>query len=110
MIADLVYFTQRHCIAKRHVEGAMAQKLLLAASLALVTLAPRQSQAGVAVHFIDPARYTDAGSFGSGSQEAILAEFRSYFQQLGARFLAPGQTLAIDVLNIRVFYPLRQSM
>jgi hypothetical protein len=78
----------------------MIRKAFLGAILAAALLAPAQSFADVKVRFIDPERYTDAGSFGAGSRAATLAEFKAYFEKLGARFLAPDQNLTIDVLNV----------
>jgi hypothetical protein len=78
----------------------MIRKSLLAAALIGLLLAPAPSLAGVQVRFVSPERYTDAGSFGARSRDATLAEFRTYLQRLGERFLAPGQILSIDVLNI----------
>ncbi len=78
----------------------MIRKASLGVAFAVLILAPGASFAGVKVRFIDPEHYTDAGSFGTGSRKATLAAFRTYFQKLGERFLAPGQTLTIDVLDI----------
>jgi hypothetical protein len=69
-------------------------------ALIAALLAPSPSIAGVQVRFINPERYTDAGSSGARSRDATLAEFRTHLQRLGERFPAPGQNLTIDVLNI----------
>jgi len=71
----------------------------LAAVLAIVILAPASSFAGVQVRFIGSDRYTDAGSFES-SRASTEAALRAHFNRLGKRYLAPGQTLSIDVLDI----------
>lgn len=73
---------------------------LAAALLMSIWLMPSPSLAGVTVRFLDPQSYTDAGSPADGSRDATLAEFRAYLERLGAIFLAPGQDLAIEVLNI----------
>jgi Protein of unknown function (DUF3016) len=78
----------------------MTRTSFLAATFIAVLLAPAPSLADVKVRFINPEHYTDAGSFGAGSSEATLAEFRSYLGKLGERLLAPGQNLTIEVLNI----------
>jgi Protein of unknown function (DUF3016) len=63
-------------------------------------LPPSPSLAGVTVRFVNPQSYTDAGSPGDGTRDATLAEFRKYLERLGGIFLAPGQDLRIEVLNI----------
>jgi len=78
----------------------MIRKILLSATLAILLLAPETGFAGVKVRFVHPERYTDAGPLSMGPQDATLAEFRAYFQKLGGQFLAPGQNLTIDVLDI----------
>ena len=78
----------------------MMRKALLAAAMMLSVLASASSHAAVSVRFVNPERYTDAGSYGGGSTEATVAEFSAYLQKLGERFLAPGQNLSIDVLDI----------
>jgi hypothetical protein len=79
----------------------MTRTSLLAATLVFATLAPTSSFAGVNVRFIAPERFTDAGSNGFRSaDEGTLATFRAYLQRLGDRFLALGQNLTIDILDI----------
>ena len=78
----------------------MIGKTLLRAVLAAALLVPVPSYAGLKVRFINPERYTDAGSFGAGGRDATLAAFRAHLEKLGARLLTPGQNLTIDVLNI----------
>ena len=67
---------------------------------ALAFSAPALAQ--VNLRFVAPERYTDAGNrFGSGPPLRVtLAEMRRLFESLGARVLAPGQSLDIDVLDI----------
>lgn len=76
----------------------MTPKVLAGALLAAILLAPTESLASVKVRFVNPERYTDAGSF--GSRDATLAELRAYLGKLGERILGPSQTLTIDVLDI----------
>ncbi len=79
----------------------MAKHSIIAAILLTVALAPMQAVAGVSVRFVNPERFTDAGSNGFRSADAgVLAELKTYVQRLGGRFLAPGQNLAIDILDI----------
>ncbi|MCC7252085.1 DUF3016 domain-containing protein [Hyphomicrobium sp.] len=54
--------------------------------------------AAVNVTFVAPERYRDFRS--SGSRNATLNQFRRIFTQLGTRYLKPGQSLSIDVLDI----------
>jgi hypothetical protein len=79
---------------------AVIGKTPLRAVLAAALLLPVPGYAGVKIRFINPERYSNAGSFGAGGREATLAAFRTYFEKLGTRFLTPGQNLTIDVLNI----------
>ncbi|GAB1717475.1 MAG: hypothetical protein NTAFB05_25170 [Nitrobacter sp.] len=78
----------------------MIRNMLLGAILVVLTLAPGKSLAGVKVHFINPERYADAGSFDAGGVDATLAAFRAYLEKLGARLLASNQNLTIDIRNI----------
>lgn len=78
----------------------MIGKTLLRAVLAAALLVPVPGYAGVKVRFINPERYSDAGSFGAGGRDATIAAFRAHFEKLGARLLTPGQNLTIDVQNI----------
>lgn len=67
--------------------------LLLAATF-LATAA----NAAVKVNFIGAERYRDVR--GSGSRAGTLNELRQHLQTLGARYLKPGQTLSIDILDV----------
>jgi hypothetical protein len=77
----------------------MIRKRLLA-TLVAAALTPSASLAGVTVRFINPDRYSDADIVDASSREANLAEFRRHFEELGRRYLAPGQTLTIDIVDI----------
>jgi hypothetical protein len=78
----------------------MTRKAMLAA-LMIAGLAPAPALAGVSVRFVNPERFTDAGSSGFRSADAgVLAELKAHLQRLGGRFLAPGQNLTIDILDI----------
>lgn len=78
----------------------MFPKPLLAGAIATAVLIPTAGFAGVSVRFIDPDRYSDADIVDARSRAANLAEFRRHFEELGRRYLAPGQNLTIDVLDI----------
>lgn len=56
----------------------------------------------VEVRFIEPDRYVDANNrFGSSiGPEATLAELRRLMEQAVAPFLAPGERLVVDVLDV----------
>ena len=75
------------------------QKTSAAAILAL-TLMPASTDAGLIVRFIGADRYSDAEAGSNGSPTATLNELRRYLDTLGARYLRPGQDLAIEVLDI----------
>jgi hypothetical protein len=77
----------------------MIRKALLAATL-LLLVSSMPSPAEVKVRFVDPDRYTDVGQYGAGSPGVTLETLRSYLGWAGERFLRPGQTLAVDILNI----------
>ena len=78
-----------------------AQNLLMATLLAAAISAP--AMAGVEVTFTDAEHYTDAkmrAGYGKKEREEVLAQIRGYLERLGARHLAPNQTLKIEVLDI----------
>jgi hypothetical protein len=77
----------------------MIRKCLIAAASMAVLLGASPSLAGVKVRFVNPDRYTDAEASGGGRAGA-LAEFRAYLETLGSRYLAPGQTMSIDIVDI----------
>ena len=76
----------------------MRWNLGIAAVLAVI-LSPASSHAGVNVRFVSPSRYTDAGSYYTSSA-SVEAAFRAHLDRLGKRFLAPGQNLNIDIVDI----------
>ncbi len=77
----------------------MRWKLGLAAVLAVMVILPASSHAGVNVRFVNPSRYTDAGSF-DATPASVEAALRAHLDRLGKRFLAPGQILDIDIVDI----------
>ncbi len=77
-------------------------KLLLPFLLG-AALWPAAASAEVKVNFISPERYFDAsyyGGYGTRRYERTLKELDKIFQELAARYLAPGDQLTIDVLNV----------
>jgi hypothetical protein len=59
--------------------------------------------AGVKVHFIDPDHYIDANlrhAYGKTAKEPAMREIENFLSQLGERYLAPDETLTVDVLDI----------
>lgn len=79
----------------------MRWNLAIAAVLAVIILSPASSHAGVNVRFVNSDRYTDAGSYDTSSASvSVEAAFRAHLDRLGKRFLAPGQNLNIDIVDI----------
>ncbi|MBL8644699.1 MAG: DUF3016 domain-containing protein [Rhodospirillaceae bacterium] len=79
--------------------------LALAAGVAVADekAAPADQAPNVKVSFLNPEKYLDAGlyrDYGAKSREATMTELRKHFEKLGAKYLAPGQTLSIDVEDI----------
>ncbi|MES1148544.1 MAG: DUF3016 domain-containing protein [Bradyrhizobium guangdongense] len=77
----------------------MIRTCLIAGVLTAALFGPSSCLAGVKVRFVNPDRYTDAEASGGG-RAGMLAEFRSYLEALGSRYLAPGQTMSIDIVDI----------
>jgi len=77
----------------------MQGRTLSAAMLALI-LMPVSAPAGLTVRFVGADRYSDAEAGSNGSRKETLNELRRMFDTLGARYLTPGQDLAIEVLDI----------
>lgn len=67
--------------------------------LLLIAMATSPTGAEVTVRFVEPERYTDSGHFGR-DRERNLRALQSHLEQQGARCLADGETLAIDVLDV----------
>jgi hypothetical protein len=77
----------------------MRSARLVAALLSLLMLMSVSAQAGVSVNFVHPEKFRDEDFRRSFKRDGIIAEFRKYFDRLGAIYLKKGQTLRIDVLN-----------
>lgn len=76
----------------------LARCFLAGACLAGLAAAP--AQAAVAVSFVDPAHYSDASTRYAAGEGPLLATLRQYLVALGERYLRPGQSLAIEVLDV----------
>jgi len=75
---------------------------VLCFGLALLAISP-PARAEVQVSFTAPETYVDAGLLredGARAREVTLRTIREQFVRLGERYLAPSQTLAIEVLDI----------
>jgi hypothetical protein len=75
---------------------------VLSFGLALIAISP-SAQADVHVTFTAPETYVDAGlrrEDGARAREVTLRTIREQLVRLGERFLAPSQTLEIEVLDI----------
>lgn len=84
-----------------------ARALALIVCAAVPPSVPGAARAGgdaaVSVAFHAPETYVDARQFGSaatGADAAVLRRIRAHLERLGARLLAPGQHLSVEVLQI----------
>lgn len=76
-----------------------ASPSLAALSLATLLVAGTPALADVAVHFVEPQRYSDAGRYGV-EQERNLRALERHFATLGERCLRAGETLELRVLDV----------
>jgi hypothetical protein len=76
------------------------RSLLVMISLIAIAAGSTNGFAAVKVNFVNPEHYTDVGSLGGRDRVRNLDELERAFQKLGERYLLPGQTLTIDVLDI----------
>lgn len=77
----------------------MRSAKLLSVLLSLLMLMSVSAHAGVSVNFVHPEKFRDEDFRRSFKRDSVIAEFRKYFDRLGAIYLKKGQTLRIDVLN-----------
>jgi hypothetical protein len=77
----------------------MQWRILAAGVLAFMSMSA-SANASITVRFVGAERYSDAEVGSNGSRKKTLAELRRTFDALGTRYLAPGQELAIEVLDI----------
>lgn len=79
------------------------QSIVLAlAGFLMLDVVPGEA-ANVTVSLIHPETYTDAawsGGYGARAEQPTLDEISRCLETLGARYLGPGQTLTIEVLNV----------
>ncbi|MFO7640676.1 MAG: DUF3016 domain-containing protein [Candidatus Competibacteraceae bacterium] len=69
--------------------------------LLLAAISIPSTGAEVTVRFVEPERYTDIGRFGRDT-ERNLRVLQSHLEQQGARCLAEGETLTIEVLDVNL--------
>jgi len=75
---------------------------ILCLGLSLLALAPA-AHAEVMVTFTAPEKYVDARllrEYGARAREVTLRTIREQLEMLGERFLAPNQTLKVEVLDV----------
>lgn len=82
-------------MGKRLAAGA------LAATMAAM-LAANAAQAAVNMTFVKPEKFRDDDFRNRMKRDDIIAEFRKYFSKLDRHYLKPGQTLDLEVLDIRL--------
>lgn len=73
----------------------MSKSLICSSSFLALALLSVAAHASVKVNFVDAGGYSDVR--GSGS---VLPEIRQHLQALGTRYLKPGRSLSIDVLDV----------
>lgn len=82
--------------------------------LGMSAAAALPARAELAVTFDHPERYTDAalyGDRGTTARQPAIDGIRQLLERLGTRYLRPGQTLRIEVLDVDLagrFEPLRR--
>jgi hypothetical protein len=76
-------------------------RTMRAAVLLPILIFATPAAAAVDISFSQPERFTDA-DLGDGGQprQAVMAGIERYFQRLGRRWLQPGRTLRVEVLDI----------
>ncbi|WP_158664998.1 DUF3016 domain-containing protein [Ensifer adhaerens] len=60
------------------------------------------ANASVSVNFVRPEAFRDPDFRSVSERNRLIAEFRTYFEKLGTRYLKKGQALQIDVLDVRL--------
>ncbi len=80
------------------------KSLVILAMPAIAALAmPTAAEAAAAISFINPDKFADASPRGfrsSRDRDAALNRLRQHLERLSARYLQPGQTLNIEILNL----------
>jgi hypothetical protein len=76
--------------------------VFLIGSFAVMVSGP--ASASVSVSFVEPEHYTDLKrhdfSYNARQRQVILDRLQAHLESLGAKHLAPNQSLSIEVLNI----------
>jgi hypothetical protein len=78
----------------------MTRNALLVVFGAATWATAASAAAAVAVAFIEPERYSDFSDSGGHELSLNLEEIEQHLKRLGEKYLAPGQSLKIDVLDI----------
>lgn len=71
--------------------------------LALLILSPAALASSTEVSFRNPEKYSDARlhrDYGRGADDVVLKDLKAHIEKLGKRYLQPGQTLKVDILDI----------
>jgi len=68
---------------------------------ALATLFSTAVQGAVNLSFVEPSRYTDAWDWNQDGLDT-LRELRNHLQGLGERYLLPGYTLDLSILDVKL--------
>ncbi|WP_036997709.1 DUF3016 domain-containing protein [Metapseudomonas resinovorans] len=71
--------------------------------LALLILSPSALASTTEVSFTHPEKYSDARlyrDYGRGADDVVLKDLKAHIEKLGKRYLQPGQTLKVDILDI----------
>ncbi len=79
------------------------KSLIVLSALGLALAAPVGAQAAVEVIFTNSDKFIDASPRGYGrgkADPAILARLRQHLEKQGERYLKPGQTLKVEVLDL----------
>lgn len=75
----------------------------LLSALALLIPSPVVLASSVEVHFSDPETFSDAHlgrDQGRGADDFVLKTLQAHIEKLGGRYLRPGQTLRLDIVDI----------
>jgi Protein of unknown function (DUF3016) len=83
--------------------AAMQVRIATLITVLAAVPSPHMARADVRVAFIEPQRYTDAGSRGDrriGPSDPILIDLGRYLSKLGEQYLQAGDTVTVDVLDI----------
>lgn len=78
----------------------MRASRIVAVATLLALLLPGAALAGVTVRFIAPERFGDQDFRSPYKREPLMKELERYLQRMGERYLRPGQTLSIAILDV----------